>query len=84
MNREDIAKELRAVADAMHEVGVKMDYYGGLDTEMTAKASEIIVASEIVRSWAEAIEAENENSITTEAGTINEPLNAHSMGNTQR
>jgi hypothetical protein len=42
----------------MHEVGVKMDYFGGLDTEMKEKAREIIGASEIARSWAESIENE--------------------------
>ena len=35
-----------------------MDYYGGLDQEMTAKAREIIGASQIARSWAESIENE--------------------------
>ena len=58
MNRQEIAKHLRFVADQMHSVGVMMDYYGGLDQEMTAKAREIIGASQIARSWAESIENE--------------------------
>ena len=72
MSRQEIAKYLRFVADQMHSIGVMMDYYGGLDAEMKEKAREIIGASQIARSWAENIEAEHENSITTETSTINE------------
>lgn len=61
MTKLDIAKHLRLVADQMHQVGVLMDYYGGLDDEMTAKSKEIIGASEIARSWADAIENEVSN-----------------------
>jgi hypothetical protein len=58
----------------MHSVGVLMDYYGGLDSEMTTKAREIIGASAIARSWAEAIENETSEGSESENITVQKSI----------
>lgn len=52
----EIAHRLRRVACDMAEIAVLMDYYGGL-SEWARHGVELAGAAHIARSWADAIEA---------------------------
>ncbi len=62
----DIPLHLRRLADHMKDVATRMDYYGGFDGEMKAKAAELLNASIMAEEWADSIEIESEEAIADE------------------
>jgi hypothetical protein len=55
-----IVKRLRKLAKEMLDLGVDMDYYGGI-TEIGKKGREMVGAAKIAESWIKGIEAQEAN-----------------------
>ena len=60
VGKVDIPEELRKMSEHMEDVAVKMDYYGGFNSEMKEKAVELLNASRMAAEWADCIEFEEE------------------------
>lgn len=56
----DIPAHLRKLSEHMTEVATRMDYYGGFNGEMQAKAKELLGAARMAQEWADCIEFEEE------------------------
>lgn len=54
-----LARQVDAVATIMWALAERMEYYGGLDAEMTRHAREMAGASVIAQGWAKAIRGKN-------------------------
>lgn len=57
----DIPIHLRNLSEHMKDVATRMDYYGGFDGEVKAKAKELLGAARMAEEWADCIELEDEN-----------------------
>ena len=53
--REEMSHRLRELAEDMIEVGVLMEYYGGI-SELGIHGRELVGAGKIAATWADAIE----------------------------
>lgn len=58
----NIPLHLRKLSGHMKDVATRMDYYGGFDGEMKAKAKELLGAARMAEEWADFIEFEQDNS----------------------
>jgi hypothetical protein len=56
MNRQDLVTELRRVGQEMIDLGAKMDYFAGFDSEIADKGRELLGAGMIAQQWAEEVE----------------------------
>ena len=57
MNKDEIIRRLRVLSTEMIELGIEMDYYGGM-SEMAKHGAELVAAGRVAESWADGIEAE--------------------------
>ena len=55
MTKQELATELRRVAQEMINLGANMDYYGGFDDEIARHGREMVGAGMIAQRWAEEI-----------------------------
>jgi len=55
--RDDLAKDLIALAEIMLDRSTDLKYYGGFDTSITKHASQMFGAAKLVQHWAKGIEA---------------------------
>lgn len=58
MSKQEIANELKVLAEKMKEIGTLMDYFGGFDSEMAEHGAELVGAGCIAEQWAKEIEQE--------------------------
>jgi len=56
MNKQDLVTELRRVGQDMIDMGAKMDYFSGFDSEVADKGRELLGAGMIAQQWAWEIE----------------------------
>ena len=56
MTKIEIAREVRRVSREMIELGSRMDYYGGLDSEIVEHGREMLGAGLMAQRWADEIE----------------------------
>lgn len=60
MSRKDLIDSLRKLSEDMLSVAVDLDYFGGLNSEITQHASELAGAAGVVLTWADGMEEESE------------------------
>lgn len=60
LSRAQLADRLDSLAEHMLEVATEMDYYGGFDQQLNAKAAELAGAAGIAQNWAWHIRPEQE------------------------
>lgn len=69
--REQLADRLRAISVEMINLGVEMEYYGGL-SEIAQHGKEMIGAGHLAAEWARGITAVTENCSATVPATTEE------------
>lgn len=52
LTRAQLADRLDSLAERMLEVATELDYYGGFDQQLNAKAAELAGAAGIAQNWA--------------------------------
>jgi len=56
--REKMVADMRGLAEKMLDIATDMDYFGGFDAVLKAHGEEMLMASAIMMSWADEVEAE--------------------------
>ena len=56
MTKQELAAELRRVAQEMIDLGAKMDFFAGFDQETALHGGELLGAGMIAQQWAAEIE----------------------------
>lgn len=57
MTRQELITEIRALSEHMLDVAVKMDYFGGMDSELVRHAYELAGAAAVAMTWADGMES---------------------------
>jgi hypothetical protein len=60
MTKQEIANELKELAEKMKSIGIAMDYFGGFNTEWAERGAELLGAGYQVDQWVEEIDEEIE------------------------
>jgi hypothetical protein len=58
MTKQEIASELKELAEKMKTIGIAMDYFGGFNSEWSERGAELLGAGYQVDQWVEEIEEE--------------------------
>lgn len=58
MSKKEIIAEMRELSERMLDVATKMDYFGGINSEIALHAQELAGASAILLTWADGMEQE--------------------------
>lgn len=61
MTKQEIANELKELAEKMKTIGIAMDYFGGFNTEWPERGAELLGAGCQIDQWVEEIDDEINN-----------------------
>lgn len=57
MTRQKLITEIRALSERMLDVAVKIDYFGGINSELVRHAHELAGAAAVAMTWADSMES---------------------------